>query len=167
MINFNDHINLIHLTLNHYFNMSKPNPDYDDYFQIGAIGLIKAINSFDESKALQFSTFAIACINNEVLSYIRKNNRKCAKPTIPDVSFESSDFSPEYYLPSQDDTIEEYSKKEIIDKFNSLSFPNKDLYVDWLNGMTNKQLSIKYKKSITSINNNIKKITNYLRRTIL
>ena len=167
MIDFNEHINLIHLTLNHYFNMSKPNPDYEDYFQIGAIGLIKAINSFDESKALQFSTFAIACINNEILSYIRKNNRKSAKPTLPNVSFESSDFSLEFYLTSPNDTIEEYSKNEIISKFNSLSFPNKDLYVDWLNGMTNRQLSIKYKKSITSINNNIKKITNYLRKTLL
>lgn len=147
--------------------MSKPNPDYDDYFQIGAIGLIKAINSFDESKSLKFSTFAIACINNEVLPYIRKNNRKCAKPSIPDISFESSDFSPECYLASQSDTIEEYSKQEIISKFNSMSFPNKAIYVDWLNGMTTKQLSIKYKKSITSINNNIKKITNYLRRTLL
>jgi len=45
----------------------------DDLFQEGSIGLLKAIRSFDKSKAVEFSTYATICIRNEMRNYAMKN----------------------------------------------------------------------------------------------
>lgn len=45
----------------------------DDLFQEGSIGLIKAIRSFDNSKSVEFSTYATICIRNEMRNYAMKN----------------------------------------------------------------------------------------------
>lgn len=47
--------------------------DYDDLFQIGAIGLVKAAKAFDTSKNLQFSTYAVTKIVGEIKTYLRDN----------------------------------------------------------------------------------------------
>ena len=51
-----------------------PNVEYDkkDLISIGNIGLLKAISSFDISKNIEFSTYAIRCIDNEILMFLRK-----------------------------------------------------------------------------------------------
>lgn len=45
----------------------------EDLFQIGMIGLLKAINTFDNTKNVAFSTYASTCIKNEILQTLRKN----------------------------------------------------------------------------------------------
>lgn len=50
--------------------------EMEDYISIGSIGLIKAVNSFKESKGYKLSTYAAKCIENEILMNIRKN-KKC------------------------------------------------------------------------------------------
>ena len=47
----------------------------DDLLSVGTIGLIKAVDSFDYSKNVQFSTYAARCINNEILMLIRSNKK--------------------------------------------------------------------------------------------
>lgn len=47
--------------------------DYEDLFQIGSLGLLKAARAFDSSKNLQFSTYAVAKITGEVKTYLRDN----------------------------------------------------------------------------------------------
>lgn len=51
--------------------------DKDDLISIGAIGLIKAVNTFDAGKNIRIATYAARCIENEILMYIRstKNSR--------------------------------------------------------------------------------------------
>ena len=49
--------------------------DLDDYIQIGLIGLLKAIRNYDSEKS-KFSTFATVCIRNEILKFIKKQNRQ-------------------------------------------------------------------------------------------
>ena len=50
----------------------------DDLISIGTVGLIKAVNSFKPDYGSKFSTFAIRCIDNEILMYFRsKKKRKC------------------------------------------------------------------------------------------
>lgn len=44
----------------------------EDLTSIGVVGLIKAINSFDRSKAIKLATYASRCIENEILMYLRK-----------------------------------------------------------------------------------------------
>ena len=52
--------------------------DIGDLVSVGAIGLMKAVNSFDPSKNIKLATFASRCIENEILMYLRKIvKRKC------------------------------------------------------------------------------------------
>ena len=50
--------------------------DVGDLVSVGAIGLMKAVNSFDPSKNIKFATFASRCIENEILMYLRKIVKK-------------------------------------------------------------------------------------------
>ena len=47
----------------------------DDLISIGTIGLIKAINSFNPEKNIKLATYASRCIENEILMYLRRNNK--------------------------------------------------------------------------------------------
>lgn len=47
----------------------------DDLISVGSIGLIKAVNSFDESKGAQLATYTARCIENEILMLIRSNKK--------------------------------------------------------------------------------------------
>ena len=52
--------------------------DISDLVSVGAIGLMKAVNSFDPAKNIKLATFASRCIENEILMYLRKIvKRKC------------------------------------------------------------------------------------------
>lgn len=51
---------------------SAPATDYDDFVQTGAIGLIKAVDSFDPSHGAKFGVYASRCILNEMNMYLRK-----------------------------------------------------------------------------------------------
>ena len=55
------------------FHSSNENPD--DLFQIGCIGLIKAINTFKVDKKIKLATYASRCIENEILMYLRRNSK--------------------------------------------------------------------------------------------
>ena len=46
----------------------------EDLISIGAIGLIKAVNTFKSSKTVKVATYASRCIENEILMYLRKNS---------------------------------------------------------------------------------------------
>lgn len=48
----------------------------EDLISIGSIGLIKAINTFKCDKNIKLATYATRCIENEILMYLRKNNKK-------------------------------------------------------------------------------------------
>ena len=47
----------------------------EDLVSIGTIGLIKAVNTFNPSKKIKLATYASRCIENEILMYLRRNNR--------------------------------------------------------------------------------------------
>ena len=47
----------------------------EDLISIGTIGLIKAINTFNPVKNIKLATYASICIENEILMYLRKNNK--------------------------------------------------------------------------------------------
>ncbi|GGM20700.1 RNA polymerase sigma-E factor [Paraliobacillus quinghaiensis] len=47
----------------------------EDLISIGTIGLIKAINTFKIDKNIKLATYASRCIENEILMYLRKNNK--------------------------------------------------------------------------------------------
>ena len=57
----------------------------EDLVSIGTIGLIKAVNTFDPIKRIKLATYASRCIENEILMYLRRNNKIRAE-----VSFDES-----------------------------------------------------------------------------
>ena len=47
----------------------------EDLISIGTIGLMKAINTFNNGKNIKLATYASRCIENEILMYLRRSNR--------------------------------------------------------------------------------------------
>jgi RNA polymerase sporulation-specific sigma factor len=61
----------------------------DDLFQIGCIGLIKAIDNFDLSHGVRFSTYAVPMIVGEVKRYLRDNNSIRISRSIKDIAYKA------------------------------------------------------------------------------
>lgn len=61
----------------------------DDLFQVGCIGLIKAINNFDTSHGVKFSTYAVPMIIGEVRRYLRDNNSIRVSRSLRDTAYKA------------------------------------------------------------------------------
>lgn len=61
----------------------------DDLFQIGCIGLLKAIDNFDLSHNVRFSTYAVPMIVGEVKRYLRDNNSIRISRSLKDIAFKA------------------------------------------------------------------------------
>ena len=86
----------------------------DDLFQIGTIGLIKAVDNFDLSFGVKFSTYAVFMIEGEIKRYIRDNNQIRISRTIKELSYKIINFKEEYIK-----KYYEYPSNELIcEKFN-------------------------------------------------
>lgn len=97
------------------FNNRGENPD--DLFQIGCIGLIKAIDNFDMSHEVKFSTYAVPMIIGEIRRYLRDNNHIRVSRSIKDVAYKALKIKEEYINKnSKEPTISELSKELDIPK---------------------------------------------------
>lgn len=67
------------------FNNRGENPD--DLFQVGCIGLIKALDNFDLSHGVKFSTYAVPMIIGEVRRYLRDNNSIRVSRSLRDIAY--------------------------------------------------------------------------------
>lgn len=65
-----DNMGLINLAAKRYTGFGV---DYEDLFQIGAIGLVKAARAYDSEKNIKFSTYAVTKIIGEIKTYLRDN----------------------------------------------------------------------------------------------
>lgn len=95
--------------------------DLEDLVSIGTIGLIKAVDTYDIKRQIRFSTYAVRCINNEILMSIRKNKTK--KNSIQTVNIEDAllcdfDGNELKYLDILEDKNSDFVT-EIIDNFLS------------------------------------------------
>ena len=61
----------------------------DDLFQIGCVGLIKAIDNFDLSQNVQFSTYAVPMIIGEIRRYLRDNNSIRVSRSLRDIAYKA------------------------------------------------------------------------------
>lgn len=76
------------------FNRSDIN--LDDLFQVGVIGLIKAIDNFDLSYGFKFSTYAVHLIIGEIKRYIRDNTAMRVSRSIKDMAYQIIKFKDTY-----------------------------------------------------------------------
>lgn len=68
----------------------------DDLFQVGVIGLIKAIDNFDLSYGLKLSTYAVPLIVGEIKRYIRDNTQLRVSRSIKDLAYQIIKFKDDY-----------------------------------------------------------------------
>lgn len=61
----------------------------DDLFQVGCIGLIKAIDNFDTSHGVKFSTYAVPMIIGEIRRYLRDNNSIRVSRSLRDIAYKA------------------------------------------------------------------------------
>ena len=89
----------------------------DDLFQIGCIGLIKAIDNFDLSLGVQFSTYAVPMIVGEIRRYLRDNNSIRVSRSLRDTAYKAI-YARENYVKTnlKEPTIMEIAKETGISK---------------------------------------------------
>ena len=77
-------------------SFNKGNVNLDDLFQIGVIGLIKAIDNFDLSYGLKLSTYAVPLIIGEIKRYIRDNTAVRVSRSTKDLAYQIIKFKEKY-----------------------------------------------------------------------
>ena len=68
----------------------------DDLFQVGVIGLMKAIDNFDISQNVRFSTYAVPMIIGEVRRYLRDNNSLRVSRSLRDIAYKALQVKEKY-----------------------------------------------------------------------
>lgn len=66
---------------------NKKNENMDDLFQVGCVGLVKAIDNFDLSYGVKFSTYCVPMVLGEVRRYLRDNNSIRISRSIKDIAY--------------------------------------------------------------------------------
>ena len=79
----------LRLVLSVIQRFSSSSENVDDLFQIGCIGLIKAIDNFDVSQNVKFSTYAVPMILGEVRRYLRDNNSIRVSRSLRDTAYKA------------------------------------------------------------------------------
>ena len=74
---------------------SKHVDNMDDLFQIGCIGLLKAIDNFDLSYGVKFSTYCVPMIQGEVKRYLRDNNSIRVSRSVKDLAYKALNLKEE------------------------------------------------------------------------
>ena len=101
----------------------------EDLISIGTIGLIKAINTFNPAKKIKLATYASRCIENEILMYLRRNNKTKMEVSIDEplnVDWDGNELLLSDILGTEEDTIykdleQEAERKILIKALNLLS----------------------------------------------
>ena len=102
----------------------------DDLFQVGCIGLIKAIDNFDINQGVQFSTYAVPMIIGEIKRHLRDNNSLRISRSLRDIAYKvlnTKEFLAKKY--SREPTIQEiadatnFKKQDIIQAIKAMQEP--------------------------------------------
>ncbi|MBE7028588.1 MAG: RNA polymerase sporulation sigma factor SigG [Ruminococcaceae bacterium] len=89
----------------------------DDLFQIGCIGLIKALDNFDTSHDVKFSTYAVPMIIGEIRRYLRDNNVIRVSRSMRDIAYKALAVKEKFTaVTGKEPTIEEISKELNVPK---------------------------------------------------
>lgn len=89
----------------------------DDLFQIGCIGLIKAIDNFDTTLQVKFSTYAVPMIIGEIRRYLRDNNSIRVSRSLRDIAYKAI-YTRENYMKQhlKEPTVTEIAQEIGIEK---------------------------------------------------
>lgn len=91
----------------------------DDLFQIGCVGLLKAIDNFDLSHEVRFSTYAVPMILGEIKRYLRDNNTIRVSRSLRDIAYKTLKYKEEIYNKTgQEPDLEDVAKDLGVDLFD-------------------------------------------------
>ena len=90
--------------------------DYNDLFQLGCVGFVKAINNFDNSFGVKFSTYAVPMIAGEVKRFLRDDGAIKVSRALKSLSIQLKKYIDEKSKEGISPTIDELSKKFNVDK---------------------------------------------------
>ncbi|WP_105614957.1 RNA polymerase sporulation sigma factor SigG [Vallitalea okinawensis] len=92
----------------------------DDLFQVGCVGLIKAIDNFDVTQNVKFSTYAVPMIVGEIRRYLRDNNAIRVSRSLRDTAYKA--------LQAREKLLKENSKEPTITEIaRELEMPKEDV----------------------------------------
>ncbi len=102
----------LRLVLSIIQRFSNNNENVDDLFQIGCIGLMKAVDNFDITQGVKFSTYAVPMIIGEIRRYLRDNNTIRVSRSLRDIAYKAI-YTKEAMMKQSDKepTIQEIAKK--------------------------------------------------------
>jgi RNA polymerase sporulation-specific sigma factor len=102
----------------------------DDLISVGSIGLIKAVNTYEDGKNTQFSTYAARCIENEILMLLRSNKKHLGVLSLGETlgkDKDDNDITLQDVIPNEEYDLQEQVENNVLtEKFlniieNSLS----------------------------------------------
>ena len=107
----------LRLVLSVIKRFSSSNENVDDLFQIGCIGLMKAIDNFDTGLNVKFSTYAVPMIMGEIRRFLRDNSSIRVSRSIKDVAYKAI-YTKEYLMKQtlQEPTVTEIAKEIGVSK---------------------------------------------------
>lgn len=107
----------LRLVLSVIKRFSGSSENMDDLFQIGCIGLIKAIDNFDTTLNVKFSTYAVPMIIGEIRRYLRDNNSIRVSRSLRDIAYRAI-YAKETYMKNnlKEPTIAEIANEIGIEK---------------------------------------------------
>ena len=116
----------------------------EDLISIGTIGLIKAINTFKADKNIKLATYASRCIENEILMYLRRNNKTKLEVSIDEplnVDWDGNELLLSDILGTDEDVIyhgiEDEIEKNLLNTAISRLAPRERKIVELRYGLTN------------------------------
>lgn len=120
----------LRLVLSVIKRFSSSSENVDDLFQIGCIGLIKAIDNFDNTLNVKFSTYAVPMIIGEIRRYLRDNNSIRVSRSLRDIAYKAI-YAKEHLMkislkePKIEDIAKEVgvSKEEIVHALDAIQSP--------------------------------------------
>ncbi|MDD3303295.1 MAG: RNA polymerase sporulation sigma factor SigE [Clostridia bacterium] len=149
----------------------------EDLISIGTIGLMKAINSYNLDKNIKLATYASRCIENEILMFLRKNNRIKTEISIDEpinTDSEGNDLSLGDILGTDNDSIfksieESDNKKVLMQAIQRLNHREKTIMqlrygFDGYEELTQKEVADKLGISQSYISRIEKKVINNLKK---
>ena len=106
------------------------NENADDLFQIGCVGLVKAVDNFDPDRQVKFSTYAVPMIIGEIRRYLRDNSSLRVSRSLRDIAYKVI-YTREGYIrknmkePSIQEIAEEIgiAKEEIVYALDAIQMP--------------------------------------------
>ena len=118
----------------------------EDLISIGTIGLIKAINTFNPEKNIKLATYASRCIENEILMYLRRNNKTRMEVSIDEplnVDWDGNELLLSDILGTDEDVIyrdlEDETEKQLLLSAISRLTPRKQQIVELRYGLQNEE----------------------------